>query len=268
MVAFAANSILCRLALGQHLMDAASFTAVRLTAGAAMLWLITRWRSSSVASPRPDFVAAAVLVVYAAAFSFAYLSLKAGTGALILFAAVQVTMVVAGWRAGEQFSASIWSGLALSIAGLVYLVFPGLTAPPLWPALIMASAGVAWGVYSLRSRGVADPLRATTMNFLIAVPVALAVAAWSVRWVTPEGLVLAVTSGALTSGLGYVMWYTALRGLSATAAASVQLSVPVIAAFGGILLLHEAMTARLLLAAITILGGIALVLQARRSRRT
>jgi len=269
MVAFAANSILCRMALGQHLIDAASFTGLRLTSGAAMLWVIVRLRPTSGTLARRDFVAAGMLFVYAAAFSFAYLSLTAGTGALILFAAVQVTMVFAGWRAKEQFSVGTWAGLILSIAGLVYLVLPGLSSPPLVAAALMALAGCGWGIYSLRSRGVADPLRITAGNFLGAVPPALVlVLVFSQdRHATAEGVILAVVSGAFTSGLGYVMWYRALSGLTSTAAASVQLSVPVIAAFGGILFLNETMTMRLLAASAAILGGIALVLRARFAGR-
>jgi drug/metabolite transporter (DMT)-like permease len=268
MVAFAANSILCRTALGQHLIDAASFAGLRLTSGAVMLWLIVRLRPASGRPAKRDFLAAGMLFLYAAAFSFAYLSLTAGTGALILFAAVQVTMVFAGWKAGEHFSAGTSAGLILSVAGLVYLVFPGLTSPPLFAAALMALAGFGWGIYSLRSRRIADPLRATATNFLGTVPLALAlVLVFSEGWhATTNGVMLAIVSGAFTSGLGYVMWYRALRGLTSTAAASVQLSVPVIAAFGGIVLLNETLTIRLLVASVVILGGIALVLRARLVR--
>jgi drug/metabolite transporter (DMT)-like permease len=270
MAAFAANSILCRMALGQHLIDAASFASLRLTSGAVMLWLIVRMRSPSGTPAKRDFIAAGALFLYAAAFSFAYLSLTAGTGALILFAAVQVTMVIAGWKAGEHFTAGILTGLILSVAGLVYLVLPGLTAPPLLSAALMALAGFGWGIYSLRSRRIADPLRSTAANFLGAVPLALVLVLIFSQscHATSEGVILAIVSGAFTSGLGYVMWYKALRGLTSTAAASVQLSVPVIAAFAGILLLHETMTLRLLVASVVILGGIALVLRARLVRST
>lgn len=268
MIAFAANSILCRKALGNHLIDAASFTGLRLASGAVALWLIVRLRSSSGESLKPDWMSAAMLFLYAAAFSFAYLQLSAGTGALILFGAVQVTMVFAGWRAGEHFSAGTRTGLLLSIAGLVYLVSPGLTAPPLFSAGLMALAGFGWGVYSLRSRKTATPLNATTSNFIGSVPLALLLSLLflSSRQNSAAGVILAIASGTVASALGYVIWYAALRGLTATTAASVQLSVPVIAAFGGILLLGEVMTVRLLTASVMILGGIGLVLRARISR--
>lgn len=270
MVAFAANSLLCRMALRPDLIDAASFGSVRLASGAVALALIVHLRHGSKARGRADWLAAAMLFAYVAFFSFAYLSLSAGTGALILFGAVQVTMLAAGLRAGEAFGPMARLGLALAVGGLVYLVLPGLSAPPLLGAVLMAVAGVAWGLYSLRGRGVADPLAATAGNFLRAVPMALGLsllmAALSARsaHAGAQGIVLAAVSGALTSGLGYVLWYAALRGLSASRAAVVQLSVPPIAAFGGAWLLGEHISLRLAAASAAILGGIALVLASRR----
>lgn len=272
MLAFAANSLLCRLALQHQGIDAASFGSVRLVAGALMLGLIVRFRARPPATPaRVDWLAAVMLFGYVAFFSFAYLSLPAGTGALILFGAVQLTMFGVGLRSGgERFGALAWFGFVLAASGLVYLVSPGIAAPPLLGAVSMAIAGVAWGVYSLRGRGVADPLAATARNFTRAVPLALAlslVLAASAR-VDAFGLVLAVASGAVTSGLGYVVWYAALSRLSAMRAATVQLSVPLLAAFGGVLFLSEAITPRLAAASVAILGGIALVLsQKSRSVR-
>jgi drug/metabolite transporter (DMT)-like permease len=265
MCAFAANSLLCRLALGARLIDAATFTSVRLVSGAVLLAALVAWRQRTRPWSGFDPRAALALFVYAIAFSYAYLSLTAGTGALILFGAVQITMIVAGLVAGERLAVAGWTGLALAFAGLVYLVAPGLGAPPLVAALLMGVAGLAWGVYSLRGRGIADPLRATASNFIWSVPLALLSSALLTDQyhVTTEGIALAVASGAIASGLGYVIWYAAVRRLAALRAAAVQLSVPVIAAFGGILWLDEQFTTRLALASVAVLGGIAVVLYSR-----
>ena len=209
-----------------------------------------------------------MLFVYVVFFSFAYRSLSAGTGALILFGAVQLTMFVVALRAGERFPARSWVGLALAVLGLIYLVAPGVTAPDPMGAVLMTIAGIAWGVYSLIGRGVADPLEATASSFIYCVPlvVVISLVFASELQTSARGLGLAVASGAAASGLGYVVWYTALRGLSATRAATVQLSVPVIAAFGGVLLLSEEITLRLLLASAATLGGVGIVLAERRSQ--
>jgi drug/metabolite transporter (DMT)-like permease len=263
MLAFAANSLLCRLALARGGIDPASFGALRIVSGAVALALIVR----GCARSGGDWASAAMLFAYAAFFSFAYVSLPAGTGALILFGAVQLTMF--GWalRGGERFGAAAWCGLALAAAGLVYLVLPGVSAPPLMGAVLMALAGAAWGVYSLRGRGSPDPLGATAGNFLRAAPLALVL--WlpfaGMAHADVTGIVLAIVSGALSSGVGYALWYTALRALTAMRAATVQLSVPLITAFGAVLVLDEAVTLRLVLASVAILGGIALVL-ARRTK--
>jgi len=279
MLAFAANSLLCRIALQQARIDPASFGAIRLAAGAAVLMLVMgvqagpRQAGPRQAGPRPkrggDWPAAAMLFLYVACFSFAYLRLAAGSGALILFGAVQLTMFAAGLRGGERFGMAGWLGLALAVGGLVLLLLPGVAAPSLAGAALMVVAGIAWGGYSLRGRGVTDPLAATAGNFVRATPLGIALwvawLAWSARsHADPGGIALALASGAITSGLGYVIWYAALPRLAALQAASVQLSVPLIAALGGVLLLDEAFTARLALAAAAILGGIALVLAARR----
>ncbi len=265
MLAFAANSLLCRLALQQPIIDPASFGSIRLISGALTLGLIVRLQPGDGTAGRPDWLAAAMLFAYVGCFSFAYLTLSAGTGALILFGAVQVTMIGAGLRAGESFPPVAWAGLMLAVGGLVYLVSPGLSAPPLGGALLMAAAGVAWGAYSLRGRGVPDPLRATARNFLRATPFALGLSLLTLTGAhaSAAGVALAIVSGALTSGLGYVVWYAALRGLSAMRAATVQLSVPPIAALGGALLMAETLTPRLAFASAAILGGIALVLSRR-----
>lgn len=265
MLAFAANSLLCRLALQQRIIDPASFASIRLVSGAIMLAVIVRLKSRRSSPGHADWLAAAMLFAYVAFFSFAYLTLPAGTGALILFGAVQVTMFSVGLRSGEMFRPIAWFGLALAVAGLVYLVSPGVAAPPPLGAAMMAIAGVAWGVYSLRGRGVPDPLAATAGNFVRAAPLALGLSLLlgAAAYADATGVALAIASGALTSGIGYVIWYAALSRLSAMRAATVQLSVPLIAAFGGVMLLSEAITPRLLAASAAILGGIALVLASR-----
>jgi drug/metabolite transporter (DMT)-like permease len=265
MLAFAANSLLCRLALQQASIDPASFGSVRLVSGAVVLAALMRLRAGPPAAARADWLAAVMLWAYVACFSFAYLSLAAGTGALILFGAVQLTMFGAGLRAGERFTTSAWSGMALAVTGLLYLVSPGIAAPAPLGAALMTVAGVSWGVYTLRGRGAGDALAATAGNFLRAAPLALAlsIAFAGTMHASAGGLALAVASGAVTSGLGYVVWYAALPGLSALRAASVQLSVPPLAAIAGVLLLSEAFSLRLVLASAAILGGVALVLFSR-----
>lgn len=267
MLAFAANSILCRMALGEGAIDAATFTTVRVVAGALVLSLILAPRWVRRGRIQGSWASAAMLFGYMACFSFAYLSLSAGTGALILFGAVQLTMFIAALRAGEHFSLRSWAGLAVAAGGLIYLVSPGITAPDATGAFLMAIAGISWGLYSTRGRGGGDPLESTANNFIYAVPLVLLVSAAFFRDFrsSPEGILLAIVSGALASGLGYAIWYAALKGLSGTRAATVQLSVPVIAAFGGVVLLSEAVTLRLLIASLATIGGIAIVL-AHRAR--
>ncbi len=266
MIAFAANSVLCRLALGEGHMDAASFASVRVISGALALALIVLYRSAGPVPRDADWRAALALFVYMAFFSFAYLSLGAGTGALVLFGAVQLTMFIVALRSGEAFSAISWAGLLLAIAGLVYLVSPGVTAPDRLGAILMAVAGIAWGMYSLLGRQAADPTRATAWNFLLSVPLVIVTSLIFMEQfhATPFGIVLAAASGVVASGIGYVIWYAALRGLAATSAATVQLSVPVIAAIGGVILLSEDVTLRLLIASAATLGGVAIVLTQRR----
>ncbi len=265
MLAFAGNSILCRLALKGTAIDAASFTLLRIGSAAAALWLILMVRHGPRRLPGGgSWLSALALFVYAAAFSFAYLHLSAATGALLLFGAVQATMTGYGLYVGERLRSGQWLGLALALGGLVWLVLPGLAAPPPGSSLLMVMAGIAWGVYSLRGRGAADATATTAGNFMRAVLPALALAlAWGMhtqRSVDGSGLASALVSGALTSGLGYVVWYAVVPRLRAATAATVQLSVPVIAAVGGIALLGEAMSIRLAVSAAAVLGGIALVI--------
>ncbi len=268
MIAFAANSWLCRMALAPDLIDAATFASLRMVSGAATLALILWLRPKTVHTTRGDWRAAAMLFVYMVAFSFAYLSLSAGTGALILFGAVQITMFVAALRSGENFPLVSWLGLALAVAGLVYLVLPGVTAPDPVGAILMAVAGVAWGFYSLLGRGIVDPLAATAWAFIYSVPAVAVVSliSISVFHASTNGIALAIASGAVTSGCGYVVWYAALRGLTATSAAIIQLAVPVIAAFGGVVFLSEDVTLRLLVASAATLGGVLIVLTQRATK--
>lgn len=260
MLAFAGNSLLCRLALKDTGIDAASFTSLRLLSGALVLWLaVQAQRPSRVGSG--SWFSALALFAYAAAFSYAYLSLQTGTGALLLFSAVQATMIGYGVWQGERLQTRQTVGFLLAVGGLVGLLLPGLSAPPAGGSALMLAAGAAWGVYSLRGRHSGDPTRATADNFLRAVPFALALSAATLPWAAldPAGLGYAVASGALASGLGYTIWYTALKGLQATDAAVVQLSVPVITAVGGLIFLDESVSLRGLIASVAILGGIALV---------
>ena len=265
MLAFAGNSLLCRLALRETEIDAASFTAIRLLAGALTLWLLLKLRQTGqpIAGNWPGALA---LFTYAAAFSFAYLQLDTGVGALLLFGAVQLSMLLWGLLRGERLGLGTSLGTALATAGLLALLLPGASAPPLLAALLMLLAGVAWGAYSLLGRGQGDPLAVTTGNFLRAAPLAVLLALVllsQLNWDGP-GLFYAVLSGALTSGVGYAIWYSALPGLRASQAATVQLSVPILAALAGSLLLSEALSLRLTLSAVAVLGGIALVLGSRQ----
>ena len=261
MMAFAGNSLLCRFALTQTGMDAASFTTIRLISGAVMLWLVVRM-SRRTHTGEGNWLSALALFVYAAGFSFAYVSLPAATGALLLFGAVQATMIGYGIWMGERLLRLQFVGLVLAFGGLVGLLLPGLSAPPLYGSLLMLSAGVAWGIYSLRGKSAGDPTKVTAGNFLRAVPIAAVLSLFIFNGTSLDtaGFWYAVSSGALASGMGYAIWYTALPALKATNAATVQLSVPVLAALGGIGLLGEPVTLRFVLASIAILGGIALVI--------
>lgn len=268
MTAFAANSLLCRMALGEGLVDAASFSTLRAVSGAVLLvaMALPAWLRDG--RPKADPMAVLTLFAYLVLFAFAYLTLSAGTGALLLFGAVQLTMFTVALRSGERFGAVAWFGLGLAVSGLIYLVAPGVTAPDPVGTALMTGAGIAWGIYSLRGRGQGNPLGSTANNFLFSVPLCVLVSLLSLDdWhITAAGAGLAVASGAIASGIGYVIWYAALRGLSASGAATVQLSVPVIAALGGVVLLAEPLTLRLMLSSLAVLGGIALVLTRKQPR--
>lgn len=270
MIAFAGNSLLARLALADGAIDAAGFTGLRLLSGALVLAFIllkarghlpVRWRTLE-----GSWASALALFVYALAFSLAYLKLGAAVGALILFAAVQASMIGWGLIRGERPGIREALGLVVAAGAFVWWLVPGLTRPdPLGTALMIVS-GIAWGVYSLRGRGAADATRATAGNFIRTVPLALPLVALSLfqAGIGGAGLLIAIVSGAVTSGLGYVLWYRALKGLTALSAAIVQLSVPIIAALGGVLFLSEDLGLRFVIAAGLVLGGIAFALSTRR----
>ena len=265
LIAFAGNSLLCRIALNQTGIDAASFTSIRLASGALVLAVLARALRPSAAGSG-NWSSAFALFAYAACFSFAYVSLTAGTGALLLFGAVQATMIGYGLCKGERMRALQVAGLMLALGGLVGLALPGVSAPPLIGALLMVAAGIAWGIYSLSGKRAGDPMQVTAGNFLRAVPFAAVLSVLMIEsaHVDAPGIAYAIASGAITSGVGYAIWYTVLPLLRATTAATLQLSVPVIAAVGGILFLGESLGLRLILAGAAILGGIALAILEKR----
>ncbi len=278
MLAFAGNSLLCRLALKTTGIDAASFTTLRLVSGAIVLALLVVLRErtarrragepavQAIAGKKGNWLSALALYAYAAAFSFAYASLSTGTGALLLFGTVQAGMIGYGLLQGERFNLMQLVGLACAFAGLIWLLLPGVEAPPLAGALLMIVAGLSWAVYSLRAKGAGDPTAVTAGNFIRAAVFAVAFSLATLNSASLDGCGIgyALLSGALASGIGYAVWYTALRSLPATIAAVVQSSVPVLAAVGGVVLLGEILTLRLVLASIAILGGVTLVIVRKR----
>lgn len=266
--AFAANSLLCRLALLDGAIDPASFTSARLLSGAITLAVLLRF-SRRDAAAEASWISAGLLALYAVPFAFAYHYLSTGTGALIAFGAVQSTMILGSYRAGKSLSLMQWGGLVVAFGGLIYLVAPGVQAPSPVGAALMIVAGAAWGLYSLRGRSAGSAALALTAgNFIRATPLALAVSAVTLgsMAVSPHGIALAIASGAIASGLGYVVWYEVLPDLAPSTASVVQLAVPPIAAVGGIVLLGEAVTLRLAIASVTVLGGIAITLRAGAKR--
>lgn len=283
MLAFAANSILARLALTATAIDAVSFSVIRLLSGAVMLLLLLLLRQRGAATAAiaaacslragngKAWLAALALLLYALGFSLAYRDLTAASGALLLFAAVQVSMLSMAWWQGEHLRPRQWLGFLLAMVGLVYLLLPGIAAPPVLPAGLMLIAGVGWGVYTLLARRLGEPVLATTINFVRVVLLALLALAISLWWQQPvldvAGVMLAMLSGAVTTGLGYVIWYAAVARISTGTAAVAQLSVPLITALAGVWLLQEALTMRLLVAAVFILLGIALVSVPGQGRR-
>jgi drug/metabolite transporter (DMT)-like permease len=265
MLAFAGNSLLCRVALRDTGIDAASFTTVRMLSGALALVVIAVMRGTA-RRMAGDWLTACGLFAYAACFSFAYVSLSAGTGALLLFGAVQASMLGYGLWRGERLVLRRVVGLVCAFGGVAGLMLPGLTAPPLLGAVLMIASGIAWGFFSIRGKGTGDPALVITGSFVRAAPLAmlLSIVMWSSASLNPAGIGYAMLSGALTSGVGYVLWYTVLRDLTVTAAATVQLTVPLIAAAGGVVLLGEPLSVRLVLASIAIIGGVAFALTAKQ----
>jgi len=274
LIAFASNSILTRMALGGHLIDAFSFTTVRLAAGAAMLVVLVGLRTRAFVPLRGrgkrGLTGPLALFAYAAPFTLAYVRIGAASGALILFGSVQLTMIGWGIAHGERPSPRMWIGLVLAIAGLAWLMLPSVSRPDMLGTILMVVAGMAWGAYSIAGRGAGDLIAANARSFLLATPLALALSlvaeAAATRKASASGVTLAVVSGAVTSGLGYAIWYRALRGLTVLQAAIVQLAVPIIAAAGAVTFLHERPTARLAQAGALVLGGLALALTAPRRR--
>jgi drug/metabolite transporter (DMT)-like permease len=262
MIAFAANSVLCRMSLGAGHIDASSFTSIRLLSGTICLLLIVGIRDRSLALGPPRVAGVAALFIYMVGFSFAYRSLSAGTGALLLFGFVQLTMLgIAAYR-GERWSVSAWMGMLIAVCGLVYLVLPGVEAPAPLYSMLMATAGIAWGIYSIMGGSGDDPTRSTARNFLYATPLALLASFLDLQQlvISWNGVLLAIASGAIASGIGYAIWYTALKYISASSAAIIQLSVPALATLGGVVLLAEPLSVRIIFATSLIISGIALVI--------
>ena len=267
MLAFAANTVLCRLALvsngGEASIDAASFTSIRLISGAIILILLLSVQTRELKPKSINPISTMMLFIYAICFSFSYIDISAGTGALILFGTVQLTMIIFGLIKGERPGYLALIGILLAFAGLIYLLLPGVSAPPLMNALLMMIAGLAWGIYSLRGKGVTNPLVATSWNFIGTLPLVLLtyLIFKADIHLTQKGIVFAILSGALASGVGYSIWYAALPYLSATRAATVQLTVPIISSIGGIIFLSEQLSLRLILASIAVLGGVYLTIK-------
>ncbi len=265
LTAFAGNSILCRLALGDATIDAASFTSIRLLSGIIVLFIIlqlTQGKKENLERTKGSWKAGLMLFIYAIGFSYAYISLETGTGALILFASVQITMIGLSIIKGNKLFLIEWVGIAIAFAGFTYLMLPGVAAPSFYGFVFMTAAGMAWGVYTLAGKGSKNPLADTAHNFFKTLPlvVVLVLATFLKSHLSSEGIILAILSGGLTSGIGYTIWYMALGGLSPIQAAILQLLVPVIAAAGGILFSAEVLSLRLVMSAMLILGGILIVI--------
>jgi len=262
LIAFAANSVLCRLALGSEAIDAASFTFIRLLSGTIVLLIIIGFtRNTTGVSAKGSWAASFMLFLYAITFSYAYTSLDTGTGALILFGSVQITMILLSLISGTRLHSLEWAGVIIAFTGFVFLIMPGVTTPSTIGLLLMTAAGIAWGIYTLKGRSSKSPLFDTAYNFLRTTPLVmlLGLITFNNANYTSEGILLALLSGGITSGIGYTIWYIALSGLSATQAAVLQLLVPVIAALGGVIFVSESITFRLSVSAAMVLGGILMV---------
>jgi drug/metabolite transporter (DMT)-like permease len=269
LLCFAFNSILCRIALKSGEIDAPGFTAIRLISGVVILLIIFQFfGKKDVETQRGSWLSAICLFTYAICFSFAYIELTTATGALILFGSVQMTMIAAALFKGERPQILEWIGLIFAFGGLVYLVFPGLSAPPIFSSALMISAGIAWGFYTLRGKGSKNPLAETMGNFLRSVPLVVLISLpfLSQIHLSNKGILLAILSGAIASGVGYSVWYAALKYHTATRAAILQLSVPAIASIGGVIFLSEIISTRLIFASLSILGGIGLAIFGQKVR--
>ncbi|GMR01164.1 MAG: DMT family transporter [Gammaproteobacteria bacterium] len=263
LIAFAANSVLCRLALGNETIDASNFTILRLLSGSiVLLIIITANRNITGGSTKGSWAAGFMLFLYAVTFSYAYISLDTGTGALILFGSVQITMILLSLLSGIRLHFTEWAGVTIAFTGFVYLILPGVTAPSAVGFLLMTVAGIAWGVYTLKGRGSKNPLMDTAYNFFRTTPFVILLAIITINNTNYsfEGILLALLSGGITSGIGYTIWYIALGGLSSMQAAVLQLSVPVIAALGGVVFVSEEITFRLTISAVMVIGGILMVI--------
>jgi drug/metabolite transporter (DMT)-like permease len=268
LIAFAANSVLCRLALANGNIDASSFTGIRLLSGAIALLLILSIKGNKQGvSSKGSWTSSFTLFLYAITFSYAYLSLDTGTGALILFGSVQITMILLSIISGTRLHIIEWSGFFIAFTGLVYLVIPSITTPSVSGFILMTVSGMSWAIYSLRGRGSKNPLMDTTYNFLRTIPFITLLAIFTMPNInySSQGIILALLSGAITSGVGYTIWYIALRSLSSIQAAVLQLSVSIIAAIGGVIFLSETITSRLVISAVIVLGGILMVILGKYS---
>jgi len=264
-MAFAANSVICRLALKSDSIDASSFTSIRLISGVVMFLILIGFKSKPQLPLKKfntkNMFSASMLFLYAITFSFAYISLEAGTGALILFGSVQLTMITMSIISGHRLNILEFLGLILSFSGLTYLVYPSLSSPSFSGFVLMLISGIAWGNYTLSGKKSNQPFNDTALNFVYTIPflIVLLLLTVSQQDISSQGIIYAILSGALASALGYTIWFKALRGLSNTEASVVQLSVPIIAAFGGLLFVSEPISQRLIFASILVLGGIFLV---------
>jgi drug/metabolite transporter (DMT)-like permease len=272
LLAFAANSVITRFALQETSIDETSFIMLRVVSGAIFLWLYLSFKKNNKAYKAGTWLAAFSLFIYAVSFTYGYGLIAAGTGALLLFGSVQITMTIAGYREGERLNVIQITGFVLALIGLVILMLPGISSPSIMGALLMCISGVAWSIYTLQGRGASSPAASTAGNFIKAAPMAILL--WTIVYLSSsdtinlarDGVIYALLSGIITSGIGYIIWYSVLPELKATQAAIVQLSVPLLVTLAGALLLNETITMRVILASATILLGTVLVLTFKKKR--
>lgn len=270
LIAFAANSVLCKYALGNNAIDAFSFTNIRLLSGAIVLFLLLKInKNNSQASSKGSWISSAMLFIYALCFSYAYRTLDTGTGALILFGAVQITIILQSIISGNKLRLFEWIGILISFFGFIYLISPGVTAPSLIGFILMTISGVAWGIYTVKGQTSKNPLADTTYNFIKTLPFLIItyLIAMNNSYYSLQGILLAIVSGGITSGIGYTIWYMAIRKLTPVQTAVVQLLVPLIAAFGGVLFISEIISIRLVISSVLILGGVLIITVSKNSLR-